>query len=205
MATQLALVDVPSLVRDPLERHYTPIGLAELAVARLCELWPTPSALVEPSVGGGAFLSAMLERWVGARSLACDLDPNAGGLEHADRGDWADAGLWLAELAELEALDRCAWVVGNPPFSQAQSHIRAARRNGLPLVAFILPGDLPARAASTGWPGLFAEHPCDVYPVDGRPWPRNVREVGLYVWGMATHRSGALYHTGDRLRWGGQW
>lgn len=166
---------------DPLQRYYTPDALAE----RLVALLPVHggSRVLEPSAGGGAFVRAL-----GAMTphvYALDLDPRAPVLQSrrvavADRrvGDF---------LAPLPAgWPRFDLVVGNPPYGEAEAHVRRAIEVVCPggTVAFLLRlGFL----ASQGRRALWREHPLSVLHVlSERPsFTRGATDkydYALYVW-----------------------
>lgn len=186
------------VVRDPQERHYTPLQLANNCAQLLVQLWGTPARVVEPSVGGGGFVRAFQAQVASVELYGCDIDTGAEGLElldhpHSGRG-----------LGTLEYLDRYgelladAWFAGNPPFSLATEHIRAILHHARRL-AFVLPADVSTRATGTGWPDLFRDHPARAFPIDGRPWPQNCREVALHVWDDDAPAAGCLILPHQRI------
>lgn len=94
--------------------------MALLPIGRTDRVW-------EPHVGGGAFARAIERRtpWV----MVSDLDPCAPGLKI---GSFSSSG------ADFLDLDWSAdWIIGNPPFRDAESHIRHALTLA-PNVAFLL-------------------------------------------------------------------
>ena len=104
-------------MRDNLDRYYTPFGLARACVAALSRHEAITSAW-EPSVGGGAFAVAL--RDLGVSVGGCDIDPQAVGLADvspAVRCDFVDV------RPETIAAD---WVIGNPPYRDAERHMRHA-------------------------------------------------------------------------------
>lgn len=108
-------------VRDKLDRFYTPDDLA----AQIVALLPEPKVVVEPSIGGGAFISALQDRW-GHRPkyYGVDIDPAAPGFQLCDGyavGDW----LVLAEKLEQLTDVRPDLVIGNPPFGR---HVEGKKR-----------------------------------------------------------------------------
>lgn len=100
-------------MRDALDRYYTPDDVAR----RCLELhtWISGEVL-EPHVGGGAFVRA-LEPHRDARLTVGDMDPNAPGLELAPRSYVGD---FLEHRGEYD------WVIGNPPYKVAEAHVRHA-------------------------------------------------------------------------------
>ena len=121
--------------RKVLDAYYTDPRVARALVATL-PIRPEWTWL-EPSVGAGAFVQALRERHGKRRPViyGCDLDPRAAGLALCDGGDCGD---FLAlDLASAGGFDA---VVGNPPFGDAEAHVRRAiavvREGGI--VAFLL-------------------------------------------------------------------
>lgn len=107
-------------VRDVLDRFYTADRLAAACVSVL----PTaaPYRIVEPSVGGGAFVRASLSRWPNAEITGVDIDPEAAGRFEVERfllGDW----LTISRSDPPRNVDL---VLGNPPYSHAEAHVRAS-------------------------------------------------------------------------------
>lgn len=144
--------------RASLDRYYTQPELAE----RLCGLLPLRPAetLLEPHCGAGAFCAAALN--AGLRVSALDLDPHAPGL--------AMPGLAWGACADF--LDfgpnmlRWDWIIGNPPYSDAERHIRHALNLGNN-VAFLL--RLAFLESAARFP-FWAEHPARrVYVLAERP------------------------------------
>ena len=169
--------------RDPLERHYTPIGLAAACLARLPDL--RMPRVLEPSVGGGAFVRAARQRWAGCAVVAVDLDPGAEGFA------LADVALHQDFVSGLD-VGPCDIAVGNPPFADGVAHVRRALE-AAPLVAFILPiAKIEGGHAWGAWLDVHA--PEVVYPIAGR-WNAVARGLGLWVW---TRCSGA-YRIGPRI------
>ena len=108
-------------MRDALDRYYTPDEVAGKLVREL----PISGRVLEPHVGGGAFLRAMPS---GVEVTAGDIDPLAPGLTNASRcyvGDFE---------AHRGSYD---WVIGNPPYRHAEAHVRHALTLA-PDVAFLL-------------------------------------------------------------------
>lgn len=116
--------------RDKLDRYYTPDNVARACTDRLTI--PDGATVLEPSVGGGAFVRAVLAATRGTADITgCDLDPEADGLHLCDEhviGDFLD----YADMMGPFDL-----VIGNPPYADAADHVRAALRVA-PRVAFLL-------------------------------------------------------------------
>lgn len=99
--------------REVLDAYWTPDAHARGCVAFLAErcdlVAPT---IVEPAVGGGAWLRAVRERWAGARVDRLDIDPDAPGLAHERLPhDRVTVGDWLREPPGKWTL-----CIGNPPY-----------------------------------------------------------------------------------------
>lgn len=136
------------------DAYYTPAPLAAACVEAL-QLTPGTWAL-EPHAGGGAFVRALSA--AGAVVLARDVNPDAPGLACADS---ASVGPFL----EVTATDASV-VVGNPPYRDAERHIRHALSLA-PRVAFLLRmGILGSRGRAPLWRDW---PPARVWVVQGRP------------------------------------
>lgn len=133
-------------MRDALDRYYTPDHVAEACVQAL-QIAP-PSTIYEPSVGGGAFVRACLSRWPEASITAGDMDEEARGL-HGVR-----APLFGDMLCHTPAAHDLA--VGNPPYREAEAHVRHLLACGHRCVALLLRlGFLASQRRAS----LFAEYP----------------------------------------------
>lgn len=119
--------------RDKLDRYYTPDGLAEACVAVL-KIRPGCMAY-DPHVGGGAFARALVK--AGARAVfVSDIDPEAPGLVGgANEAPMCIDGVMgigcfdflnEAQLRAREASAAVKLIVGNPPYKDAEAHVRAA-------------------------------------------------------------------------------
>lgn len=100
------------------DRYYTP----DLEARNLAALLPIqPGArILEPHVGGGAWVRALRETVPGATIIGNDLDPNARGLALCDEQLVGDA-----TRSSLLTEAKADWVVGNPPYGTAlEDHIR---------------------------------------------------------------------------------
>lgn len=159
--------------RDPLDRFFTPDALASLIVTTLAEHIAPPARILEPSVGGGAFVRAARAAWSSAHIIGCDVDPLAEGLRLVDE----------AHVGDFLSMDlRADLAIGNPPFSadRAIPHVEAARR-AAPVVAFILPWS-PLGGVDRWESLMHASPPVHAWPIRPRPWPASVRETALFVW-----------------------
>ena len=107
--------------RDALDRYYTPAAWADAVVSRW-RPWLTgpaaPRCVLDPSVGRGAWSSALRRAGYTGEIVGVDLDPDApgDGCDRVVRGDFADLGPSL--LAEL----RPGLIVGNPPYRHLDRH-----------------------------------------------------------------------------------
>lgn len=100
-----------------LDRYYTPDDVALACVAAL-HLAPGLT-IVEPSVGGGAFAMAARVCSEGCRIVGIDADPNASGLVLVDEDHVGDFLHW-------QPAGPVQYVIGNPPFNEAEAHVRHA-------------------------------------------------------------------------------
>ena len=117
--------------RVPLDAYYTPDDVAARCVAVLPS-WPR--RIVEPSAGGGAFVRGIRARWRTAQITGCDVNPDALGLRECNAAAVCDFVDFRPGDIDPDA------VVGNPPYSDAEAHIRHALRVVRPdgVVAFLL-------------------------------------------------------------------
>lgn len=95
--------------RRPLDAYYTPDPLARAIVRWAAGRIPAPRRIVEPSVGGGAFVRACREEWPRARVHGVDLDPDAVGLDLCDTQQ-------IGDYLLTPAGSTFDLAVGNPPF-----------------------------------------------------------------------------------------
>ena len=118
--------------RDKLDRYYTPDDFARACVARMTI--PEGAEVLEPSVGGGAFVRAVLAATKGTADVTgVDMDAYADGFTLCDEitiGDFLD-------YADLLANPGFDVVIGNPPYYCADLHVRAALKCA-PRVGFLL-------------------------------------------------------------------
>lgn len=205
--------------RDSLDRDYTPPALARRLVD-LLPILPTDEVL-EPHVGGGAFARALLMRGVEA-VVVNDLDPHAPGLrvlgtvksttiDFLDRSEGSLAtGVVLIQgflRRRGEALHRVEyykdlpykgkwdWIVGNPPYKDAESHCRRALELSHNVAFLLRLGFLGSKKRIP----FFEEHPPSaVFVIQGRP---NFRE------GRINKKTGKPYGTDNSdyafIVWGG--
>lgn len=115
-------------MRDILDRYYTKPDLARQLVSML-DLGYGITAL-EPSVGGAAFSTALYN--LNHRVYACDIDHKAIGLYD----NWL-AGRFVCSFLDLDCND-VDWIIGNPPYNDAENHCKHAIKNARIGVAFLL-------------------------------------------------------------------
>lgn len=119
--------------RQPLDGYYTPDALAValwrtfvISIALGWELRRAgrPLQVLEPSVGGGAWVRAVrgLSASADAHVTGVDIDPSATGLAAADLGIVGD----FVRFARMEPYPEPDVVVGNPPYSVAAKHVEVA-------------------------------------------------------------------------------
>lgn len=178
------VLDAAPIVGDELGRMLSPRALASACLERVLLRAAIGSGhrMLEPSVGGGAFVAAMRAVKPKVRIDGVDLDPLARGLALCDNAIVADAVKWAAGVEP----GRYALIIGNPPFGRALEHVRALLALRPYRLALVLPWD---RAGRQGWrevlygevePGIRLR---EIHPIIPRPWGQHVREVALYVWG----------------------
>ena len=110
--------------RIPNDAYYTQSALADNLVETLIQEeiihLDTSLDILEPSVGGGAFVQA-LQKQPDADKFICtltgiDIDPRANGFKFCPEKEV----IKFCEYSPEKAPDL---IIGNPPFSQAQEHI----------------------------------------------------------------------------------
>ena len=103
--------------RVAFDAYYTPDALAHACVSVLTDA--NPDHVVEPSVGGGAFVRAVRARWPRARVSGYDLDPEAKG------GALCDA-FYNTNWLTIAPTSKPDVILGNPPYNEAEAHVRKA-------------------------------------------------------------------------------
>lgn len=185
-------------VGDELGRCFTPLPLAQ-AVVDAVEWDDNAEGLLttvlEPSVGGGAFVRAARHRWPLARILGVDIDPRAEAFELGlvDRGEVGDfptvARFW--DRIEFGAGGRPDLIVGNPPFGKAVgidvtiAHVHACL-DLAQVVALVLP--LPYLCGHE-FDAIWRRQRPAIVRVIGRPWPTRLREVAVFEWRTGSTRT----------------
>lgn len=122
-----------------LETRETPQRLADAIIKRVegFDVWDTPRIL-EPSSGSGVFVRAARAQWPNALIHSVDLRPNleqlniaAGSNAHFEDNTVEYAADKEFEIREVvramhqHATPQYDLIVGNPPFTKAEEHIRA--------------------------------------------------------------------------------
>ena len=117
--------------RDHLDRFYTNTVLAEAIVAELPEsLGKDSRGVWEPHVGGGAFAMAVQRRWPKARVRVSDIDPTAPALR--------DLGGTCSDFLSMSPKSKPWLIIGNPPYGEAEAHVRHALEQTRGHVVFLL-------------------------------------------------------------------
>ena len=113
------------MTRAALDAYYTPDQVAGRCCRWLSTRIRRPVSIVEPSVGGGAWVRAARRIWPTARIDGCDVDPAAEGLALISE---PQVGSWLSHPYGVAA----TWslVLGNPPYDEVDGHIFAALHHG---------------------------------------------------------------------------
>lgn len=174
-------------VRTGLDAYYTPDPVARACVDTLGNL--RKLQVWEPHAGGGAFVRALHR--AGAVVTASDIDPNAAGLCGAPCSFVGD--FLTYALADSP---RPSWVVGNPPFSDAEVHVRHALAHATIGVGFLL---RLAFLESAKRAPLWKEHPpAVVHVLTQRPsftgGATDSAAYGWFVWQRG-------YRGGPHLDW----
>jgi len=132
-----------------------------------------PRRILEPSAGTGAFVSAAAEVWQPDTLLWNDINTSLILPEHLSRASGLGGGRLISlesDFLLMPSQADCDLVIGNPPYSDAEAHVRKAITmiHDEGAVAFLLRVNFLAGIARTA--GLWAEHPPDfVCPLDKRP------------------------------------
>jgi hypothetical protein len=139
------------------DAYYTPGWLARIIVRDVLSPWlrGTPRVL-EPSAGDGVFVRAVREQCPGATITACDLEPLA--LPDADAHV---SGSFLTTDAGMHDI-----VVGNPPYSLAESFVRRSLEVA-PVVCYLL--RLGFLASAQRAPLYACHQPAGVWVSSRRP------------------------------------
>jgi len=134
------------VTRDPLDRYYTPHGLASAAWREFCsalKLTRRPIALLEPCCGAGAFGLAALhypcERWRPLNVVGCDLDAGAPAPFRVDLCAVSD---WTPEIVATPPELAAPLILTNPHYGRAREvvevHRELQRRTGAAALGLLL-------------------------------------------------------------------
>jgi hypothetical protein len=171
---QASLFDPSTITYDSaaLEAHYTPDWLAEWVVDTvLPELGvPRRARVLEPHAGGGAFIRA-LWRHPMIEVHGVDVDRNCWAVRQGGASVCDFLGDHTFHEAELDL------VLGNPPFSNAEIHIRRGLELA-PRVVFILPVSRLETTTRARW---YHEHSGlhQLRLLPERVWPGS-RHIGVF-------------------------
>lgn len=186
------------------DRYYTDDAVA-LRLVRLLDLTGA-KRVVEPSVGGGAFVRAIRAVWPGW-IYGIDINHDAPGLDLCPsqiRGaDFLDVGK-SGDFLDLP--NGADWIIGNPPYSHAEAHVRHALTLA-PRCAFLL---RLAFLESTKRVAFWRDHqPARVYVLAQRPsftgGGTDSAAYGWFVWD-ADHKGPTVLDVLDESGpvWGGK-
>ena len=184
------------LGRRAYDAYYTPDRLASVLVGQLLDrsfLHPSQSVL-DPHCGGGAFLRALGRYLPPGNILGTDIYPSARGLA---------ASVLEPQVGLRRAFDflrpwpaewrRPHWIVGNPPYSAAELHVRQALSVARVGVAFLLRlGFLGAASRYPFWQEMPARR---IWVLSERPsftgGGHDSQEYAFFVWRRASSRRSA--------------
>ncbi len=136
------------------DRYYTPEPLARAIVAELLPAGLSAASAWEPHVGGGAFARSLVER--GVVAYVSDIDPAAPGLSVPGVLKSWPGHDFLASSSPFRGQGP-DWIIGNPPYDQAEAHVRRALELSRRHVVFLLRS---AFAESSSRVPFWREHPC---------------------------------------------
>lgn len=144
------------------DAFFTPPALARAIVARLVErdLLRKGQTVWEPHVGSGSFVGPLLH--AGVKVLVSDIDLNSDGCGYA--GVSAHDVAWDARKG-FPWPGRPDWIIGNPPFNQAEEHVRAL----LPIPRYGLAFVTRQSFTATAKRADLAEQVWQVWPINPRP------------------------------------
>ena len=180
---------------------YTPPHLATFLLELLP--WEGIDRVLEPSVGGGAWIDALRDEFdldcrhsfddggtdgrpMCSRCLRCedeslevvgvDVDPHCRGAELELEGYRFEFG----DVRFLENLGTFDRAIGNPPYSAIREHVERALELSVE-VAFLLPLDLLGGGEEI--PRWLGRTPLRRYwPLRQRPWPKKLRGTAFFWW-----------------------
>lgn len=148
------------------DRYYTPQPVADILVSQIAPLLDG-ATIWEAHVGGGAF--ALACQRAGSVVSVSDIDPGAAGLGMVETWPVVASHSALDGWPWPEA-DAPEWVVGNPPYDEAEAHIRAALGVARVGVAFLLRASiLSSRGRMALWTAPAPIRLARIYYLAGRP------------------------------------
>jgi hypothetical protein len=166
--------------RDKLDRDYTDPRVALKVTRWLATLpeAPCPRRMVEPAVGGGAWVAAARECWPDVRIDAYDIDPKATGLYQADRAWCRD---WLSVESHRQ---RYCLALGNPEYRRAEEHVRHTLRHASRVAYLLRQSFLSGLRRGRG---LWRDHPPSVVGIlqrrpSFRGGPTDAQDYCVPVW-----------------------
>jgi hypothetical protein len=184
--------------RHPLDAYDTPQALADAIVVRIASLRRDaglldPGNVLEPTAGGGAFVSAARLRWHTAATniVAVDIDP-------ARKVGLYTAGATTVAITDIltvpaVAISKAHLILGNPPYRQAEEillHLLDAWTPAGATVAVLLPVGFLGSKGRHRAGGLFARFPLHyLAPIVPRPsftadGKTDRMEYALFGWGV---------------------
>jgi hypothetical protein len=171
------------------DAYPTPLPVARAICQRLAQMLLPPTYIIEPSAGTGSFLYAAREAWPGAPIYATDIQPGAEPACAATGTQWLGTCDWRNYVSQI-ALPEGTLVLGNPPFSQAEEHIRETvmRLPAGGVLAFLLKANFLSgeRRARKLWtlPGFRYLLPIAGRPsfIKGEKATNDFNEYCIYVW-----------------------
>lgn len=196
-------------MRDELDRYYTPQALADVLVRRLVDDGLVPASgrisVLEPSVGGGAFALAALSAFGDRAALqVLDVDPGAPGLRLIRSGGSVRDVVSVGDFLQMVPTNRQDLVLGNPPYRQAELHVRKALScltDGGTLAMLLRLAFLEGKRRIPFW----AKRPATkVYALSERPsfsgdGATDATAYGFFVWKRGCHAKTLL----EVLSWKG--
>ena len=115
------------------DAYYTPSDAARACVQAVSPLIAYRQSVLEPHAGGGAFFDELFFQRPDVQITVNDVNPAAPSLSSAVlRGVDATSGNFL------DMTEKVDWVVGNPPYTDAQEHVEHALSLAKEGVAFLL-------------------------------------------------------------------
>lgn len=145
--------------RVALDAYFTPDKVAQAIVDQLHI--PDGATILEPSVGGGAFIRALRKLHGHAvRITGSDINPEAPGYPLCDV---AERGVDFLSCPDMLRYD---YIIGNPPYDNAEAHIRKALSVADNVVFLLRAAMLESRKRRDLWRDHPARH---VWMLEQRP------------------------------------